>query len=130
MKHLLHLLTAMSLSLVSLAQNTGKVSGIIKEGGNQKIIDAATISLLKGKDSSIAKVAITGNEGNFIFENVKEGAYLVLATSLGHSKVYSNSFSISADHNVINIGILQLVPVNKNLKEVTVTSKKQLIERK
>ena len=130
MKHLLNLLTAMSISLVGLAQNTGKVSGVIKDGGNQKIIDAATISLLKGKDSSIAKVAITDKEGNFIFENVKAGTYLVLATSIGHSKVYSKSFSISPNQNVFNLGVLQLVPVDNNLKEVTVTSKKQLIERK
>jgi iron complex outermembrane recepter protein len=130
MKHLLNLLTAMSISLVSLAQNSGKVLGAIKDGGNQKIIDAASISLLRAKDSSIAKVAITDKEGNFNFENVKMGAYMVLATSIGHSKVYSKSFEISGDQNLVNIGVLQLVPVDKNLKEVVVNSKRQLIERK
>lgn len=130
MKHLFYLATALTISITSFAQNAGKVSGLIKDGGNQKIIDAATISLLRDKDSSIAKVAITDKGGNFTFENVKEGAYRVLATSLGHSKVYSEAFSISSTQNVVNVGMLQLVPVNKNLKEVTVTSKKQLIERK
>ena len=130
MKHLLNLLTAMSISLVSLSQNSGKVLGAIKDGGNQKIIDAASISLLKAKDSSIAKVAIADKEGNFSFENVRIGDYLVLATSVGHSKVYSKSFEISGDQNLVNVGILQLVPVDKNLKEVVVISKRQLIERK
>ena len=97
MKHFLNLLTAMSISVVSLAQNSGKVLGAIKDGGTEKIIDAASISLLKAKDSSIVKVAITDKEGNFIFENVKMGSYLVLATSVGHSKVYSKSFEISGD---------------------------------
>lgn len=130
MKHLLSLLTVMSISLVSLAQNSGKILGAIRDGGNQKIIDAVSISLLKARDSSIAKVAITDKEGNFIFENVKMGAYLVLATSVGHSKVFSRSFEISGDQNLVNVGVLQLVPVDKNLTEVVVNSKRQLIERK
>ncbi len=130
MKHFINLLTAMSISIVSLAQNSGKVFGAIKDGGKQKFIDAAPISLLKAKDSSIAKVAITDKEGNFNFENVKVGAYLVLATSVGHSKVYSKSFEISGDQNLVNVGVLQLAPVDKNLKEVVIHSKRQLIERK
>ena len=130
MKHLFNLLTAMSISIVSLAQNTGKVTGSIKDGGNQKIIDAATISLLKSKDSSLVKTAITDKEGNFIFENLKEGNYFVSASSLGHSKVYSNSFALTEEQNNINVGVLQLVPANENLKEVVVTSKKPFIERK
>ncbi|MEO6730068.1 MAG: outer membrane beta-barrel protein [Ferruginibacter sp.] len=130
MRHLLQLLTAMSISFVSFAQPGGKVSGEIKDGGNQKIIDAASISLLRSKDSSIAKVAITDKQGNFTFENVKTGSYVVLATSIGHSKAYSKIFSISADQNSFNIGTLQLVPIDKNLKEVTVTSKRPFIERK
>ncbi len=130
MKYLFNLLTAMSISIVSLAQNTGKVTGSIKDGGNQKIIDAATISLLKSKDSSLVKTAITDKEGNFIFENLKEGNYFVSASSLGHSKVYSNLFALTQEQSNINVGVLQLVPVNENLKEVVVTSKKPFIERK
>ena len=37
---------------------------------NQKIIDAASVSLLKAKDSALVKVAITDKAGNFSFENV------------------------------------------------------------
>ncbi|MEO5890873.1 MAG: TonB dependent receptor, partial [Ferruginibacter sp.] len=130
MKHLLNLLAAMIISVAGTAQNNGKISGSIKDGGDQKIIDAATISLLKATDSNVVKVAITDKDGNFSFENIKVGTYLVLASSIGHSKVYSNMISISKDQNVINVGVLQLIPSDKNLKEVTVTSKKQLIERR
>jgi iron complex outermembrane recepter protein len=130
MKHLTILLIAMSLSIVSIAQTTGKVTGSIKDGGNQRIIDATTISLLKSNDSSLAKSAITDKEGNFTFENVKEGSYLVSASSLGHSKVYSSSFTISAEQNTFATGVLQLVPVTQNLKEVVVETKKPFIERK
>ena len=124
------LLAAMTISISSIAQTGGKVSGSIKDGGNQKIIDAASVSLLRAKDSSLVKVAVTDKDGNFSFENLKDGSYLVLATSIGHSKSYSTSFLISADKLSANVGVLQLVPAEKALKEVSVTAKKPLIERK
>lgn len=132
MKKFFNLLVASIIAMCSQAQTNpaGKVSGSIKDGGNQKIIDAASVSLLKAKDSSLVKIAITDKEGNFIIENVKDGAYLVLATSTGHLKTYSNTFTISPEQLNTSVGILQLVPADKNLKEVTVISKKPFIERK
>ena len=130
MKKIFSLLAAMSIAICSFAQSGGKVTGSIKDGGNQKIIDAASVSLLRVKDSSLVKVAVTDKDGNFSFENVKEGNYLVLATSIGHTKIYSTSFSIAADNLSATVGVLQLVPAEKALKEVAVTAKKPLIERK
>ncbi|MBP6023206.1 TonB-dependent receptor [Ferruginibacter sp.] len=132
MKKFFNLLVVSTIAMCSQAQTTpaGKVTGSIKDGGQQKVIDAASISLLKAKDSSLVKIAVTDKEGNFSIENVKEGSYLVLATSIGHSKTYSQVFTISADQSTTNVGTLQLVPADKNLKEVTVVSKKPFIERK
>jgi len=132
MKKFFNLLVASTIAMCSQAQtNTaGKITGSIKDGGQQKIIDAASVSLLKAKDSSLIKVAITDKEGNFIIENVKDGSYLVLATSVGHSKTYSKVFSISAEQPTANVGVLQLVPQDKSLAGVTVVSKKPFIERK
>jgi hypothetical protein len=128
MKKLFSLLAGSLLMLSAQAQNGGKISGSIKDGGNQKIIDAASVSLLRVKDSSLVKVAITDATGNFSFDNVKPGEYLVLATSVGHSKTYSQPVTLGTAP--ATVGVLQLVPVNKNMKEVVVTAKKPLIERK
>ncbi len=130
MKQFFSLLAAMSIAICSHAQTGTKVSGSIKDGGNQKVIDAASVTLLKTKDSAIVKVAVTDKDGNFSFENLKEGSYLVLATSIGHSKTYSSPFTISAANPTANVGVLQLVQADKAMKEVVVTSKKPLIERK
>ena len=124
------LLAAMTIGMSSYAQSGGKISGSIKDGGNQKVIDAASISLLKAKDSSLVKAAVTDKDGNFSFEDIKDGSYLVLGTSVGHVKVYSNTFAISAANSSANVGVLQLVPFEKAMKEVSVTAKKPLIERK
>ncbi|MFT3678792.1 MAG: outer membrane beta-barrel family protein [Ferruginibacter sp.] len=130
MKHLITLLVATSLCSYGFAQTPGQISGSIKDGGNQKVIDAATISLLKSNDSSLVKSAITDKEGGFLFENVKEGNYLVSASSLGHNKVYSKEFSISAEKNSYEVGVLKLEPTAESLKEVVVATKKPFIERR
>jgi len=88
------------------------------------------VSLLKAKDSALVKVAVTDKDGNFSFENVKDGNYLVLASSIGHAKTYSPAFTLSATTPTSHVGVLQLVLAEKAMKEVTVTAKKPLIERK
>ena len=132
MKKLFNLLVVCTIALCSQAQtnNSGVISGIIKDGGNQKIIDAASISLLNAKDSTILKTALVDKDGKFVFENISFGKYLLLASSIGHSKTYSNLLILSETNQVINAGTLQLIPAEKNLAGVTVVAKKPFIERK
>lgn len=130
MKQLFSLLLAAFTGISAYSQTAGKITGSIKDGGNQKIIDAATISLLYSKDSSLVKSAIADKDGDFLFENVKDGSYLISATSLGHSKAYSAPFTISQEHASHDAGVLQIVPVSQNLKEVVVETKRPMIERK
>lgn len=133
MKKFFSLLAVAFIGMSSFAQSAssgGKISGSIKDGGNQKIIDAASVSLLRAKDSGLVKVAVADKDGNFSFENIKDGSYLILATSIGHAKTYSSKITITAEAPVANTGVLQLVQVEKDMKEVSVTSKKPLIERK
>ncbi|MFT3981232.1 MAG: TonB-dependent receptor [Ferruginibacter sp.] len=131
MKKLFTMLVATGITICSYAQQpAGKISGSIKDGGNQAVIDAATISLLRSSDSALVKTSLTDKAGNFSFDNVKEGKYLVMAVSVGHSKVYSQPLEITAANAVANTGTLQLLAVAKNLGGVTVVAKKQFVERK
>ncbi len=132
MRHLLSFLTALAFAFTGMAQAPvlGTISGVIKEKQNSLPIDGATVSLLSTKDSSVIKMAVTDKQGSFILENINEGSYLVSANSVGHSLVYSKSFNLTADQSAITIDALQLPPVDKALREVTVTSKKPFIERK
>src|SRR5918993_459287 len=131
MKHLFTILTAVLVGFISQAQvQTGKIAGSVKEATNQKTLEAVTISLLRAADSSLIKTSLTDKVGEFGFENVKPGAYLVKAVSVNHNISYSNRISVSAEKAVANVGVLELVPANKNLKEVVVNSKKLMIERK
>ena len=130
MKHLLNLLIALNVSLISFAQTTGKISGTIKNGSNVKKSPIATVYLLAKKDSSIIKTVVADTAGNYQFINIKEGKYLVSASAIGSKTVYSNLFEISELMPNVSVEALELTPLNKDLNEVVVTSKKLLIERK
>lgn len=130
MRKLLTIITLITLSFTSRAQVTnGKVNGTAIDG-SAKIIESATISLLRVKDSSVAKIAVANKNGQFSFENVAEGSYLVSISAVGHSKGFSEAFEISPSNLNVTLKTIELVALAKNLGGVTVTARKPLIEQK
>jgi iron complex outermembrane recepter protein len=107
----------------------GSIKGAITDGGNQKIIDAATVSLFKAKDSALVKINLTDKDGKFLFEHVPFDKYYLMATSTGHLKSYSQTIEV-ANSSVVSAGILKLQENVKTLNEVKVEAKKPFIERK
>lgn len=104
---------------------TGKVSAI-----NQTALSAASISLLKANDSSVVKMTVTDQEGHFEFDNLKPGNYLIAASAVGYQKNYSQPLSVSADSSAKEVTPILLSPASKDLKAVTVSARKALIEQK
>lgn len=123
------IINVLIMSNLTYAQSTAKLTGSIKDGGMQKIIDAATISLLRSRDSSLVKIGLTDKNGDFNFENIPAGKYTIMATSIGHRKVFSKSVEFNAISDA-SVGVLQLEPETKALKEITVIGTKPFIERK
>jgi len=132
MRKLLTLLTVAltTLSFVSFAQvKNGKVNGTVVDGST-KIVESATITLLKSKDSSVAKMSVADKAGKFSFDGVAEGSYLVSISAVGHEKGFSETFEINATNQAITLKTIELVPVAKSVGGVTVTAKKPLIEQR
>lgn len=130
MRKMMILLTALTFSIVSHAQNrTGKITGSVIDG-NTKTIESATITLLRAKDSSIAKMSVADKTGKFTFEAVPEGRYMVSITAVGHNKGFSETFEITEANLSIALKTVELIPMAKNLGAATVIAKKPLIEQK
>jgi hypothetical protein len=83
--------------LAAFSQSSSMIIGKVldKDG---KGISAASVSLLKGSDSSLIKMAITDKEGKYSYESVKEGKYLVVASSIGYGKRYSSIITVGHDN--------------------------------
>jgi iron complex outermembrane recepter protein len=108
---------------------TASITGTVTDGGNQKIIDAASVSLFSAADSSLIKISLADKEGNFVFDHVPFGKYYLLATSTGHLKTFSPAIEVK-DASTVSAGVLQLESNVKTLKEVKVEVKRPFIERK
>ena len=116
-------------STAAFAQTKSEISGKILDGGNQKTLASATVCLLKAKDSSIVKMNLADGEGNYSFEGIASGDFLVSVTVTGYKKAYSGHFTVNnGDPKALET--IQLIKAEKALAGVTVVSKKPLIERK
>ena len=99
-KHFYALLGALQIlcvfSLQSKAQS--KIHGTITDI-NGKGISNANVLLLRPKDSSLLKGAITDVSGNYLFQNMKAGEYLVSASYTGFKATYSPAFNFGEQEN-------------------------------
>lgn len=123
------LLLTVLFGLQSQAQNSGRVSGIVKDG-SQKTVESATITLLRAKDSSSVKFAVASKEGTYAFEGIANGKYLVSVSAVGHQKAFSPQFEVSPAKAAIQLATLELVPVAKAMNDVTVVARRPLVEQK
>lgn len=101
---------------------TGKVVS------NNSAVEGATVLLLKTKDSSIAKSALTDVNGIFSFENIKANSYLLKITFSGKLTHFSAAFNYQASSS-LNLETVSLID-NGGLGNVTVTANKPFISRK
>ncbi|HCY90728.1 MAG TPA: TonB-dependent receptor [Chitinophagaceae bacterium] len=113
----------------SIAQDAGEISGSIYENGSEKKLSAFPVALLKAADSSEIKTVLTDAEGKFRFPGIAEGSYLLKPHSAMYQPVYSKPLLVKPS-GLTDAGSIQLTPKPKNLKEVTVTSKKPMLEQK
>ena len=117
------------LSLSAFSQTNGTINGSAADG-NAKAIESATVTLLKSKDSSLIKTSASDKAGNFAFDNIADGKYLVSVSAVAFKTAYSNSFEITAANSAVTLKTIQLIPQAKSLASVTVTAKKALFEQK
>lgn len=105
-------------------------SGIIKGkliDEKKAVLEYANVLLLNPNDSTLIKGVVTNLEGEFVFEAVEVGEYLVLASSVGFAEQYSPL--ITSKNDIVELAPLVLTQ-GLELTEVTVTTKKPFIEMK
>ncbi len=118
-----------AISTLTMAQTPAQkeVRGLVMA---QKPVEAATVSLLSAKDSSLVKTAITDNAGKFDIPLTKTGHYLVSINAIGYAVYYSTAFDITETNPVFTLATAQLTAQGQQLGTVVVTNKKPLIELK
>jgi len=131
MRHTFALLTAFVLlsSLPAMAQTTGKLAGTARDAKGQPI-ESATITLLNATDSAKLRSTATDKTGQFSFDHVPAGKYLVMASSVGFNNLYSPSITLSKEGATRNLPPLVLTSTSTSLKEFAVVARRPFIEQK
>jgi hypothetical protein len=95
-----------------------------------------SVALLSAKDSLLVKGALTDESGNFNIpfpiesgQASSEGNFIILATSVGFEKNYSQKFSLKADSKTATVDF-KMKEASKLLKEAVVTASRPFLEQK
>ncbi|MDB5231382.1 MAG: Outer rane receptor protein mostly Fe transport [Chitinophagaceae bacterium] len=115
-----------TISTLGFSQSKSSINGEVKDN-NGRALQAVTVSLLSKKDSSLIKADISDANGKYSF-SVLPGSYLMSYSLVGYEKVYSPVFNLSGE--AITLNTVSLNPAASKLQNVTVTSKKPMIEVK
>src|ERR1700760_2283821 len=104
MRNTVAFLTAIFLTIIALsasAQSDARISGTIGDAKGQPI-EAASVILLKAKDSSRIKAAATDKTGHFRFDHIPAGKYLFTASSVGFETSWTTPFElgVTGTHSV------------------------------
>src|SRR6266487_5395220 len=112
-------------AFTAMAQN---IKGTVKDGEGKNIANAS-VSLLSAKDSSVVKLAVTDQNGQYQFKNIKDGRYMTNISYVGYKANYSPVFEVSGSGEV-NVASVAITKLAGDLKNVTVTAQKTIIEVK
>ena len=112
----------------SFAQSKATVSGIVKDH-SAKGLQNVTVSLLAAKDSSLVKADISDADGKFQITAANSGKFLLSYSIIGFEKKFSKSFDLQNGQS-FTAEAVSLELAAKKLQDVTVTSRKPMIEIK
>ena len=115
------------LAVLPLAIQAQTLKGVV-EDQNGKTVDKASVTLLRAKDSTEIRGTATGADGVYQFGQVSPGRYLVAASSVGMTRRYSDVLSIGRVD--VTVKALRMTPEVKEVAQVTVTSRRPLVEQK
>ncbi|MEP6711907.1 MAG: TonB-dependent receptor [Ferruginibacter sp.] len=122
-----NLLVVLGLMLSVGVLKAQKISGTVKED-NGKLSNAATVTLLRAKDSSTVKYAATKDDGIYQFVGIAQGKYLLKISHVGFASKLSPAFEV--ENEAVKMPEIILNKLSGDLKAVTVTSEKPMVEIK
>ena len=124
MKRIISIITIFISSNLFAQQSV--ITGTVNAEGE---VSGAIVTLLKSTDSSVVKTTLCEANGNYTLSNLKAGSYLLSISHVGYIQFFTKTFSLEVGQQ-LQFEKISLLANSKELKEITVTAKKQFIERK
>ncbi|WP_299668899.1 TonB-dependent receptor [uncultured Polaribacter sp.] len=122
MKNLISILFFLLISYSICCQQS--ISGNVIDKNNIPL-ESVAVSLFSSDDKKFVKAAITNPKGEFIIQNIKEGNYFLIITSLGYKDYETKAFQLIANKN---FGQLMLENSSEELEEIVIKTKKPMVQ--
>lgn len=103
---------------------TNFITGTVLDKSSKQPVEFATVQLLKPVDSSILKTTVTNRKGKFILNNIEDGNYIIRCSFIGCGVTL---LPVAVDQKKENVGIIEITYIKKNLSEVSLTTRKSLL---
>jgi hypothetical protein len=116
------LFTLLSLPVEAQQHKKVEIKGSIVEKSTREAIEAATVRLLSGKDSTMKAGVASGNNGQFSLKNIPPGAYLLHVSYVGYESLYQ-PLQITGASATVDIGKIEMDENSVLLGEAVVTAK-------
>jgi iron complex outermembrane recepter protein len=105
------------------------IKGTLRDENN-KPLESASVSLVKGTDSIPVKTEVSDKEGHFRFTAIPAGLYHVSVSAIGHSPLSSEVITVTTGLQTVDLPVLIMKKQNTELQSVAVVFKKSFIEQK
>lgn len=128
MKRTLLLLTLVLIFSVARSQ-TNSIKGVAVDLSSNAKLHNATISVLNAKDSTLYKFTRANAEGNFSFQNMKNGNFILLITYPEYAD-FVNKFSLDSTQKFIDFKVIDMKTKAKLLNEVIIKGQAAAIKIK
>lgn len=109
--------------------NTSKprIQGLVLEKGSGNTIELADVILIKKDKPDQQRQTYSATDGKFAFSEIEDGEYVLLVRLAGYD-VHNNSSIKVTSFDVLDLGIIELSPLEIGLSEVVIeASKRQVI---
>lgn len=103
------------------------ITGVVKDDQG-KPLSGASLALKKTTDSSVVKLAVSNSTGTYNFSDIPYGKYFIQSTYVGYVIQQSPPFELNG--SATKMKDMVLIRASGDLKEVTVTATRPIIEVK
>jgi outer membrane receptor protein involved in Fe transport len=100
------------------------ITGGVQDRSSKQPVEFATIQLLRPADSVVIATTVSDRKGKFILDKVANGNYVLRFSFIGYEKTI---MPVAVNQKKENVGTIEIGIASKEMGEVTVTSRKSLL---
>ncbi|MDR2950173.1 MAG: carboxypeptidase-like regulatory domain-containing protein [Prevotella sp.] len=119
------ILTFLIIGFCSFVSASPQIRGIIVEKGTGNPIESADVILLKKGETTATASTLSESNGSFQLSGVVNGEYSLIVRLIGYDVYTQGSINLRSTETVLDLGIIELQPLEIGLSEVVIESDKR-----